>query len=203
MPDADIPEASEDSIGATTSSSPLDKAGDFAKYLTALATGALVFSAELLKKDYVLPKLSRHIILGSWICLALAALFGLAALARIPMMMEEQSQDLDDALLKWPLRGQQVCLALGIIALGISLVLTLWNAPVATISEQTPPQSEESISHHRFDVVSSAKHVLGKMPPHWHTFLLDHDTGRIWEMSCDSSNKVRFRAVEVEGLMIK
>jgi hypothetical protein len=198
-----MPEASEDSIDKTTSSSPLDRAGDFAKYLTALATGALVFSAELLKKDYVLPELSRRIILGSWICLALAALFGLAVLARIPMMMEEGSQDLDDAFLKSPLRGQQLCLALGIIALGISLVLALWNAPVATASEQKPPQLGESISHPRFDVVSSAKHILGKSPPHWHTFLLDHDTGRIWEMSCDSGNKVRFRVVEVEGLLIK
>lgn len=196
-------EAPDDSIEKTASNSPLDKAGDFAKYLTALSTGALVFSADLLKKDYVLPGISRHLVLGSWICLALSALFGLAALARIPMMMVEQSQDLGDFFLKWPLRGQQVLLSFGVVTLGIAMVLALWHTQPPSTDEQKPPQAEKSMSHERYTIVSSAQHSLGKSLAHYHTFLLDRDTGRVWDMTCDSNNNVRFRTVKVEDLPTK
>jgi hypothetical protein len=199
-------ETPDTSVDTTTPSSPLDKAGEFAKYLTALATGALVFSAELLKKDYVLPDQARHLVLASWICLALSALFGLATLARIPMMIVEKTDDLEDFFLKWPLRGQQVFLTLGIMALGIAMVLALWHPAYSTAEEQTPPVRYEKTASDqgRFAIVSSAPQILGKAPTHQHTFLLDRDTGRVWDMFCDSSTKeVRFSAVEVEGLPTK
>jgi hypothetical protein len=184
-----------------TPSSPLDKAGEFAKYLTALATGALVFSAELLKKDYVLPVSSRRLLLASWICLALSALCGLAALARIPIMMVEKTEDLEDRFLKWPLRGQQFFLPLGIITLGIALFLALWHPEPSRAEEQKPVGCcQNAVKAERFAIVSSASHIPGKAPAHQHTFLLDRETGRVWDMTCDNDYKVRFRAVPVEGL---
>jgi hypothetical protein len=109
-----------DEVAGTQPRSPLDKAGEFAKYLTALATGALVFSAELLMKDYVLPGISRHLLLVSWVLLALSALCGLAILARIPVMMVEKTGDLEDKYLEPPLRGRQGFIVLGILALGVA-----------------------------------------------------------------------------------
>jgi hypothetical protein len=195
-------ETSDDADEGTVPASPLDKAGEFAKYLTALATGALVFSAELLKKDYVLPDTSRHLVLASWICLALSALFGLAAIARVPMMMVEKTEDLEDTFLKWPLRGQQFFLPIGIIALGIALMLALWH-PASSTEEQKPPACCKSESvEDRFTILPSSPHLLSKAPAHQHTFLVDKKTGRLWDMTCDSENKVRFRAVEVEGLKV-
>jgi len=184
-----------------TPSSPLDKAGEFVKYLTALATGALVFSAELLKKDYVIPSTARHLILISWAFLALSALFGLAALARIPLMMKEGTDDLEDDFLKWPLRAQQVFLPLGIVALGIALGLALWH-PVSSSAEEQKPTvccRGEKIEQ-KFTILSSAPHIFGKAPGHQHTFLLDRESGRVWDMTCDGENKVRFRSVEIENL---
>jgi hypothetical protein len=181
--------------------SPLDKAGEFAKYLTALATGALVFSAEILKKEYVLPDLSRHLILSSWGFLGLSALCGLAVLARIPVMMAEKTEDLEDKYLEWPIRGQLLFMLLGIVALGTALSFTLWHSSSSAVDEH---QSEEGPKHElqreRFTIISSAPHVVGKAPAHQHTFLLDHDTGRVWDMVCDSEKNVRFRAVEVDGI---
>ena len=188
----------------STSSSPLDKAGEFAKYLTALATGALVFSAELLKKDYVLPDTARHFMLASWICLTLSALFGLAALARIPMMLTEGTEDLEDDFLKWPLVGQQIFLPFGIIAIGIALVLALWHPASSAAEEQKPSVwCNPDLTDERFTILNSASHTLGKSPSHQHTFLVDRKTGRVWDMTCDSDNKVRFRAVDVEGLKVE
>jgi hypothetical protein len=184
-----------------TPSSPLDKAGEFVKYLTALATGALIFSAELLKKDYVVPITARNLILFSWTCLALSALFGLAALARIPMMMTEGTDDLEEGFLKWPLRGQQVFLPLGIVALGIALVLALWHPSPSAAEEHKPTVCcKNDKTEQKFTILSSAPHILGKAPGHQHTFLLDRETGRVWDLACDSQNKVRFRSVEVENL---
>jgi hypothetical protein len=51
--------------------------------------------------------------------------------------------------------------------------------------------------------LAGAPHILGKAPAHQHTFLLDLQTGRIWDMTCDSENKVRFQAVQVDGLDVK
>jgi hypothetical protein len=194
-------EEADGSDETATPSSPLDKAGEFAKYLTALATGALVFSAELLKKDYTLPINSKRLLLASWICLALSTLCGLAALARIPVMMVEKTEDLEDRLLKWPLRGQQVFLPLGIVTLGIALFLALWHPESSKAEEQKQLACcTNAMKTERFAIVSSAPHILGKAAVHQHTFLLDRDTGRVWDMSCDGKNKVRFGTVPVEDL---
>jgi hypothetical protein len=195
-----VAEETEGTSQSPQPASPLDKAGEFVKYLTALATGALVFSAELLKKDYVVPDTARHLILFCWVCLVFSALFGLAALARIPMMMTEGTEDLEDTFLKWPIRLQQLSLPAGIIALGVALILTLWHPPSNATESQPSACCQAVEPGPKFSIVSSAPHSLGKAPPHQHTFLLQQDTGRVWEMTCDSEKKVRFRAVQVENL---
>jgi hypothetical protein len=184
-------------------SSALDKAGEFATYITALVTGALVFSAELLKKDYNLAGASRGFVFGCWVCLALAALCGLAVLARIPYMIAEGSEDLEDRFLKYPLRGQQLFFLIGILTLGVALVLALWASPSSPADGQKPVAGVENKNagvDGKFTILSSAPHVVGKGRPHQHTFLLDRETGSIWDLVCDSENNARFRKVEVEGL---
>lgn len=191
----------EPELPAPRPSSPLDKASEFGKYLTALATGALVFSAEILKKDYVLPDSSRHLILLSWAFLALSVLCGLAVLARIPVMMAEKTEDLEDKYLEWPLRGQYLFMIIGIFALGGALSLALWHTGSSGADEHKVAQCPQNeLKNERFTIISSAPHVLGKVPPHQHTFLLDRDTGHVWDMVCDSEKNVRFRAVQVDGL---
>jgi hypothetical protein len=197
---AETPDES-DELTTPRPSSPLDKAGEFAKYLTALATGALVFSAEILKKEYVLLDLSRHLLLISWGFLGLSAVCGLAVLARIPVMMAEKTEDLEDKYLEWPLRGQLLFMFLGIVALGTGLSLTLWRTGSSAVDEHKSAQGpKHELQQERFTIISSAPHAPGKAPAHQHTFLLDRDTGRVWDMKCDSEKNVRFRAVQVDGL---
>lgn len=98
--------------------SALDKAGEFAKYLAALATGALVFSKDLLGKDFALPGDTRYFILVAWCFLSLSVVAGILALARIPMMLREGTSDLEDKYLAFPLRAQQVLFLFGRARLG-------------------------------------------------------------------------------------
>ena len=72
----------------------LEKAADFVNYLLALGTGALVFSAELIKKDYPMSPAARVLILVSWSLLAISILGGMFAYMRIPVMLSEKNYDL-------------------------------------------------------------------------------------------------------------
>jgi len=183
--------------------SPLDKAGEFAKYLTALATGALVFSAEVLKKDYSLTGFARYAVFVSWVCLALSVLCGLGVLARIPLMMVEKTDDLEDKFLSPPLRGQQVLFFVGIMALGTALVSALWSAPASSSMDGEKQKVcicvKACDSEGRFAISTSAP-VIGNAPAHQHTFLLDRQTGRVWDMVCESRKTVRFQKVEVQDI---
>ena len=115
--------ADDDSAEPTSKSvyprqAALDKAGEFVKYLAALATGALVFSKDLLGKDFTITADTRYFILVAWGCLAFSVVAGIFALGRIPMMMHEGTDDLEDKYLEFPLRAQQMLCFLGVLALG-------------------------------------------------------------------------------------
>jgi hypothetical protein len=98
---------------------------DVVKYLTALGTGAIVFSAGLLSEKIFLSTASKWFIFFSWCFLALSVLGGLLAGMRIPVQLTEQNYDLEDPYLKWPGLAQQVAFFIGIIFLGIGLTIIL------------------------------------------------------------------------------
>jgi hypothetical protein len=194
--------ASADPQGAA-----LDKAGEFAKYLAALATGALVFSKDLLGKDFILTGHTRYFILGAWFLLSLSVVAGIFVLARIPMMLREGTHDLEDKYLAFPLRAQQVLCFLGVLALGGALIAILWSRPAsAEINKpDLPGTGKGAVSNScacasPFVMAYSATVRTRSEGPHQHTFLLDQSTGETWEMVCMSGKNVQFRKVPEEGL---
>jgi len=204
--------AENSSAGDTSKSSDprqaaLDKAGEFVKYLAALATGALVFSKDLLGKDFTIAGDTRYFILGAWVCLALSVVAGILALARIPMMMRAGSYDLEDKYLAFPLRAQQVLCFLGVLALGGALIAILWTKPATaeTNSSRASSQDKRAASPQcqcacPFALVTSATVRSTIEGPHQHTFLLNQSTGQVWEMLCLSKKNVQFRKVPIEDL---
>jgi hypothetical protein len=115
----------------------LEKAADFVNYLLALGTGALVFSAELLKKDYPMSAAARVLILLSWCLLGISIIGGILAYMRIPVMLSEQKYDLEDKYMIWPGRFQQLAFLLGILLLGIALGILLWRRDIDTPASST------------------------------------------------------------------
>jgi hypothetical protein len=112
----------------------LQAAAEVVKYLSALGTGAIVFSAGLLNDKLFLPLTAKWFMFFSWCVLACSVLAGLFAGMRIPILLSEQNYKLEDKFLKWPGLIQQVAFFFGIVLLGTALTLVL----IAHGNNQTP-----------------------------------------------------------------
>jgi hypothetical protein len=206
--------ADDDSAEPTSKSvyprqAALDKAGEFVKYLAALATGALVFSKDLLGKDFTITADTRYFILVAWGCLAFSVVAGIFALGRIPMMMHEGTDDLEDKYLEFPLRAQQMLCFLGVLALGGALIAVLWTKPGSASTAGGGASSQHNLTASTqcqracpFVIETSATVRSRAEGPHQHTFLLNQSTGQIWEMICLSKEIVQFRKVPIEDLPV-
>lgn len=215
MPEESLPAPDESSLepvagSADSQHAALNKAGEFVKYLAALATGALVFSKDLLGKDFVITSGTRIFILVAWCLLTLSVVAGIFALARIPMMLREGTYDLEDKYLILPLRAQQVLCFLGVLALGGALIAVLWSKPAKAQNGELQPPPKQNVTCScpcrcappPFVIVNSAIVRSRSEGPHQHTFLLNQSTGEIWEMVCMFGKKVQFRKVPEEGLPV-
>lgn len=100
-------------------------AGEFLKYSLTLATGALVFSAELVKEDVALPMTAKLVLVFAWITLLVSVISGILTFARFPVQMAASNYDLEDRLLVLPWRVHQAAFGLGIVCLGITLIVAL------------------------------------------------------------------------------
>jgi hypothetical protein len=189
------------------SANPPDKAGlektaDFVNYLLVLGTGALVFSAELIKKDYPMSPAARVLVLVSWLLLAISILGGIVAYMRIPVMLSEKNYDLEDKYMIWPGRVQQRAFLFGIPVLGFALAILLWNRDLGMGAETTKPAKiscdQTPASHF---VITNSGSVTGmRGRPHSHTFLLNDTTGEVWQMRCSRAGAVEFHRLAVDGL---
>jgi hypothetical protein len=103
----------------------LSAAADVIKYLTALATGAIVFSAGLLNEKIFLSVWAKWLIFLSWCLLALSVAGGLLAGMRVPIQLSKQNYNLQNKYFEWPIRVQQIAFFCGIVALGAALSLIL------------------------------------------------------------------------------
>jgi hypothetical protein len=95
------------------------------KYLTALGTGAIVFSSGLLSDKVFLPTGAKWFMFGAWCLLALSVLAGLIAGMRIPIQLAEENYNVEDVYLKYPGMIQQIAFFFGVLSLGIALTLIL------------------------------------------------------------------------------
>lgn len=92
--------------------------------------------------------------------------------------------------------------ALAFSTLFISLALLVYQAPTsATHSEQNPSSSKSEVQiapTSRYHLVYSAVHQTGH-GKEAHTFLLDDQTGIMWQMMCVGKNEVTFKQVQRIG----
>lgn len=123
----------------TNGKSALVAAADVVKYLTALATGAIVFSAGLLSEKILLSGGAKVWMFLSWLLLAVSVAGGLLAGMRVPVQLSKQNYDLEDKYFEWPIRIQQIAFFLGIVALGVALALILIAHGKSEIITAPPP----------------------------------------------------------------
>ncbi|HYM77613.1 MAG TPA: hypothetical protein VE377_16695 [Candidatus Dormibacteraeota bacterium] len=181
--------------------SGLEKTADFVNYVLALATGALVFSAELIKKDYPMTPLARNLVLASWFLLSLSVVGGMLAYMRIPVMLSDSNYDLEDKFLTPPGKVQQIAFFVGIIVLGVALGTLLWNRDVSASETNKQGSTDGRLpSPDHYVLGKSAKVFSSKGSVHYHTLLLNESTGEMWEMVCATNATVQFRKIAVEGL---
>jgi hypothetical protein len=153
----------------------LEKTADFVNYLLALATGALVFSAELVKKDYPMSPAARVLILVSWCLLAVSILGGMLAYMRIPVMLSERNYNLEDKYMTWPGRAQQLAFLFAIVFLGCGLAILLWHRDLGTGAETPKPAGifYNQAAANSFIITKSGNVTTLRGMVHSHTFLLN------------------------------
>jgi hypothetical protein len=115
---------------------------ELAKYTTTLATGALVFSADLITKDVALSTTAKSFLIASWIALTLSIVAGILTISRFPIMTADGNSNVEDTLLVWPGRIHQVLILLGMMLLGTALVLAL-AAKGPRLKEELNPGSNQ------------------------------------------------------------
>ena len=182
----------------------LDKTAEYVNYLLALGTGALVFSAELIKKDYPMTPGARILVVLAWIALASSVLLGIITYMRIPIMLSEQNYDLEDKYMIRPGRGQQITFLLGIPLLGLAMGILLFNRALQASEPEQPAKSAPSVAvipAKHFIIVKNARSTDPRSTLHYHTFLLDESSGQIWDLRC-SKGSVEFHKISVEGLPV-
>jgi hypothetical protein len=124
----------------TNGKSALVAAGEVVKYLTALATGAIVFSAGLLSEKILISGWAKAWIFLSWVLLAISVAGGLLGGMRVPVQLSKQNYNLQDKYFEWPIRIQQITFFLGIVALGIAMALILVaHGKSESVTEPPPP----------------------------------------------------------------
>jgi hypothetical protein len=103
----------------------LASAGELMKLTVALATGALVFGAGLVKEQLNLGIVAKFAIIFAWSCLGISAAAGIWAISAIPIMLAKSNYDLEYKDLTHPARIHQVSFMIGILALGMALAISL------------------------------------------------------------------------------
>jgi hypothetical protein len=107
----------------------LDSASEFIRLSTGFAAGSLVFSVGLIGSAPSLSNSGRIFLFVAWIALFAAMVAGVIASSRIPVKKAQKNYDLEDKFLTTPTRVHQFAFASGVICLGITLLLTLFNEP--------------------------------------------------------------------------
>jgi hypothetical protein len=137
----------EKNVAESPGKSGLQAGAEVVKYITALATGALVFSAGLLNDKVFLPTAAKWFIFFSWCLLAISIFGGLLAGMRIPIQLAKENYDLQDKYFEAPIRIQQIAFFIGILLLGTALAIILvaqGSKPDVTPSPQLAPQGPPS-----------------------------------------------------------
>lgn len=96
------------------------------KVTLALATGTLVFSAELLKESISMNNATKYLLVFSWIFLGISIVFGVFAYSRIPVMLKENNLDITDKYFEFFGRTHQITFMCGVILLGIAMIIILF-----------------------------------------------------------------------------
>jgi len=107
----------------------LAAATEAVKLTLGLATGALVFSAGLLKEDVQLGHSARCLMAWSWGLLSLAIIAGTLAYLRVPVKTTEGNYDLHDPWFAVPGVAHHLSFLAGMVALGLAMVDILFGRP--------------------------------------------------------------------------
>jgi len=163
----------------------LTTAAEFIKYFTALATGALVFSAGLVSDKITLTPIAQWLLTASWALIAASVLGGVLAYARIPIQLAAATYDLEDKWLTYPARGQQVAFILSMLCLAAALFSALTAPSVAGANYQIPSAIAA--------VREARKHVPAAVSP-WRLVKVESIAGidernpdaRVWHVTLES-----------------
>lgn len=105
----------------------ISAAGEFIKYSTAFGAGTLAFSVGLVKEQVSFSRWSKGFLILSWVFLVVSVVAGVLAYSRIPIQLAERNYNLHDKWFSVPGKVHELTFILGIIGLGVSLIVILWN----------------------------------------------------------------------------
>jgi len=106
-------------------SKALSAAVEAVKFSLALATGTLVFSAELLKEEVRIGPPAKVLLAASWCILGISIVAGVLAYLRVPVMISEDKPGIHDKWFEWPGRIHHVAFLLGVAILGLAMICIL------------------------------------------------------------------------------
>lgn len=121
---------------------------EFIKHCTALAAGALVFSAGLVGEKVTLVPQAHWLLTASWGLLAVSVLGGILAYGRVPIQLADEKYNLKSRFLTYPARVQQATLVFGMLFLAGALFLAL-TAPSVTGTLYAVPSAIEAVEEAR------------------------------------------------------
>jgi hypothetical protein len=107
--------------------SALNAAIEVIKVTITLATGTLVFSAQLLKEDVCISPVGKCWLFFSWVLLGCSIISGALAYARVPVMINEGKPNIKDGYFEWPGLIHHITFLGGVVVLGIAMTLILYT----------------------------------------------------------------------------
>lgn len=192
------------------------KANDFVqehlKTIVTVASGTLVLTVSFVK-DVIgpgTPDASLTWLLAvSWAALGLAVFCATFGLATLVNNLDDADLDLDKSgipkafaagkqgvVLRWEVPSI-FFFGLGIVALALFGALN-YHLFLQRKPETKPSVQSEKVNH--FTIVPTPEHQAGSKRRDSHVFLLDQNTGEVWQMVCSANRTVSFKRVTVEGL---
>ncbi len=183
------------------------------KTLVTIASGTLVLTVSFVK-DIAGPAKAPErfpILLGiSWTALGISVAVGVFALATLVNNLDDEDTGVDankipkaysagkqSVVLRW-VQGAIFCFGVGMLslaafgALNYRLFLSRASLP--------EPEKLPAAPIARFTMSSTPEHTIARGVIGSHTFLLDQQTGQLWQMVCSKGQLVSFNKITAEDL---
>jgi ascorbate-specific PTS system EIIC-type component UlaA len=185
------------------------------KTLVTIASGTLVLTVSFVKDIAGPAKAAERFpgLLGlSWGTLGISVAVGVFALATLVNNLDDEDTELDtNKIPKAYSAGKQsvvlryVQMAIFFFGLGMLSLAAFGALNYRLFLSRAAPSDNEKLAaapFARFTMASTPQHTVAHGVIGSHTFLLDQETGQLWQMVCSKGQPVSFKKITAEDLPI-